>query len=162
MSTLATTHQVRHWGFFAGGEFRTSGKPLQIRSPYDDSLVGTVSRPSDAEVESAVRSAQAAFAQVCALPAHQRAQILHGMAAGISVRRDEFVRVMALEAGKPVKAARVEVDRAIFNFRNAAEETVRIHHEMLALASPPDRDAGAWCGAFPLDRYWPSVRSISP
>jgi acyl-CoA reductase-like NAD-dependent aldehyde dehydrogenase len=44
-----------------------------------------------------------------------------------------LARIMALEAGKPLKASRVEVDRAVFTFAVAAEEAVRIGGEYLPL-----------------------------
>ena len=40
---------------------------------------------------------------------------------------------MAQEAGKPIKAARTEVERAVFTFTIAAEETTRIPGEYLSL-----------------------------
>jgi glyceraldehyde-3-phosphate dehydrogenase (NADP+) len=40
---------------------------------------------------------------------------------------------MAQEAGKPIKAARTEVERAIFTFNVAAEESTRIYGEYLPL-----------------------------
>src|ERR1700751_868429 len=48
-------------------------------------------------------------------------------------RKEEFARTLAQEAGKPIKAARTEVDRAIFTFNVAAEESTRIYGEYLPL-----------------------------
>ena len=42
-------------------------------------------------------------------------------------------RTIALEAGKPIKTARAEVDRAVFTFKVAAEETKRIYGEIVPL-----------------------------
>jgi glyceraldehyde-3-phosphate dehydrogenase (NADP+) len=47
---------------------------------------------------------------------------------------------MALEAGKPLKTARAEVDRAVFTFKVAAEETKRIHGEIFSLDWLPGND----------------------
>src|SRR5258708_12595880 len=41
--------------------------------------------------------------------------------------------MVALEAGKPIKTARVEVDRAVFTFSVAAEEAARVGGEYLPL-----------------------------
>ena len=67
------------------------------------------------------------------LPAWRRAEILSAIANAIEASRDDFGRTIALEAGKPIKAARLEADRAAFTFRVAAEETKRIHGELLQL-----------------------------
>src|SRR5947208_16818315 len=61
----------------------------------------------------------------------------------ISERREQFARTMALEAGKPVRTARAEVDRAIFTFSVAAEEAARIGGEYLPL-DLQEFTAGRW------------------
>ncbi len=55
------------------------------------------------------------------------------MADGISRRSAELVELIAREAGKPIKAARVEVERSILTFRTAAEEAMRINGEVVPL-----------------------------
>jgi glyceraldehyde-3-phosphate dehydrogenase (NADP+) len=58
---------------------------------------------------------------------------LRSIANYISSHKEEFARTMAQEAGKPLKAARTEVERAVFTFTVAAEETTRIPGEYLSL-----------------------------
>lgn len=133
MNKQATAIDVKEWGYLVGGEFRTSGKPLEVLSPYDDSLVGMTFRPTEKDLEDAVQQAVAASAVTAELPTFRRAEILRNMSAGLEIRREELIRVLALEAGKPRKAGSVEVDRAIFNFRNASEEAQRIETEFIPL-----------------------------
>jgi acyl-CoA reductase-like NAD-dependent aldehyde dehydrogenase len=59
--------------------------------------------------------------------------VLRAISAGIEKHRDDLSRIVALEAGKPIKTARVEIDRAIFTFSVAAEEAVRVGGEYLPL-----------------------------
>ncbi len=132
MNRVAST-PVREWGYFIGGEFHVSGDALEVRSPYDGALVGTAYRTPEAEIEEAIRQAQAAFPRVAKLPTYERAAILRRMSEGVEAHQEEFVRLLALEAGKPVKAGRAEVERCIFNLRNAAEEAARLEHELLDL-----------------------------
>ena len=120
-------------GFFLKGSFQTSGKTIEIHSPYDNQLVGLTFEPDDQQVEAAVHEAVAVFSQMAKLPSFRRAEILRRIADGIDARREEFIRTMALEAGKPRKACAVEVDRATLNFRAAAEEAVRMGGELLPL-----------------------------
>ena len=61
----------------------------------------------------------------------------------IAERKEEFARTLALEAGKPIKAARTEVDRAIFTFNVAAEESTRLYGEYLPL-DWQEYTAGRW------------------
>jgi acyl-CoA reductase-like NAD-dependent aldehyde dehydrogenase len=59
--------------------------------------------------------------------------VLRSVAQAISQRKQEFAHTLAAEAGKPIRAARNEVDRAIFTFTLAAEESTRIYGEYLPL-----------------------------
>ncbi|HVN08877.1 MAG TPA: aldehyde dehydrogenase family protein [Patescibacteria group bacterium] len=133
MTTSRQAASSYETGFFLKGSFQTSGKTIDIRSPYDSQLVGVTFEPDDQQVEAAVHEAVAVFSQMAKLPSFRRAEILRRIAEGIDARREEFIRTMALEAGKPRKACAVEVDRATFNFRAAAEEAVRMGGELLPL-----------------------------
>ena len=144
MSKHAATVEAKEWGYFVGGEFRTSGEPLEVRSPFDNSLVATTFWTPEKDIEGAIRRAQAAFAELAALPTYRRAEILRQMSEGIEARREELATVMALEAGKPRKQAAAEVERAVFNLRNASEEAQRIESEFLPLDLHPS-GKGRWC-----------------
>ena len=74
-----------------------------------------------------------AFQVTRKLPAWKRAEVLGRIADGIEAAKEDFARTIALEAGKPIKTARLEAERAAFTFRVAAEETKRIHGELLQL-----------------------------
>lgn len=87
------------------------------------------------------------------------ARALREVAAGLAQRREEFARTLALEAGKPLKAARVEVDRAVFTFTIAAEESTRIYGDWL----PLDLQASA-AGRWAIVRRFPvgPLATITP
>jgi glyceraldehyde-3-phosphate dehydrogenase (NADP+) len=106
---------------------------VEVRSPYDESLVAVVHRAGAKEIEQAIASATAAFEITRKLPAWRRADALEKISAGIAARREEFARAIALEAGKPIRTARLEVDRAVFTFKIAAEESKRIYGEIVPL-----------------------------
>ena len=93
--------------------------------------------------EAAIAAAVKAFGTTRRLPAFERQRVLRRIAQQISERRDEFVRTIVQEAGKPLRLARVEVDRAIFIFNVAAEEATRIHGEYLPL-DWQEFTAGRW------------------
>src|SRR5437899_43092 len=115
MDKRVASVEVREWGNLIGGEFRTSGELLEVRAPYDNSLVANTFWAPEKDIEEAIQLAQAGFAELAALPTYRRAEILRKMSAGVESRQEELVRMMALEAGKPRKAGRAEVERAIFN-----------------------------------------------
>ena len=67
------------------------------------------------------------------MPAFERQRVLRRVAENITQRKEEFAHTLAQEAGKPIKAARSEVERSIFTFTVAAEESTRIYGEYLPL-----------------------------
>src|SRR5207247_1228367 len=87
--------------------------------------------PDDSE--RAIAAADRAFETTRKLPSWKKEEILDKISAGIAARRDEFARTIALEAGKPMKVARAEADRAVFTFKVAAEEAKRIYGEIIPL-----------------------------
>ncbi len=91
-----------------------------VRSPWDGREAGRVAVPSPADVETAVAKAAKIFGETKKLPTYRRAAILRTVVEGILGKREALARTIALEAGKPLKAARVEVDRAAGTFSVAA------------------------------------------
>jgi len=132
MATVTKLHE-KSWPFFLDGKWRAEGEPVQIRSPYDNSVVGSTFRGSAAHAETAIRAAVRAFDVTRKMPAFERKRILLAVSDALRSRSEEFARLMALEAGKPLRTARVEVDRCVFTFATAAEEAVRISGEYLPL-----------------------------
>ena len=132
---------------------------MPVTSPFDGSLVGTTFQAAAKYLDQATRAAVRAFQVTRRIPAYERQRVLAAISGGIAARREEFVLAMAGEAGKPLKAARVEVDRAVFTFRVAAEESVRIGGEWLPLdARPGWEKRSAILRRFPLG----PVAAITP
>ena len=124
---------VQKRGLFVGGQWIEDGSTAEIKSPYDGSRVGVVTLAGPRQIEQAIAASAGAFQVTRKLPAFERQRVLRSISAKIAERREQFARTMALEAGKPIKTARAEVDRAIFTFSVAAEESVRIGGEFLPL-----------------------------
>lgn len=147
----ATRMPVKNWGFFLDGKWLTEGEAFEIHSPFDHSVVGKGFRATAAHAEAAVWAAQRAFETTRRLPAYERQRILRAISEGIRTRAEEFAQLIALEAGKPIKTARAEVDRAVFTFAVAAEEATRIGGEWLPLDwQPATASRAAIVRRFPL------------
>jgi acyl-CoA reductase-like NAD-dependent aldehyde dehydrogenase len=121
------------FGCYVAGQWLQTGDRLEVRSPYDDSLVAVVHRAGPEQIESAIAQATAAFQVTRRMPVWKRSQALEAISADIGERREDLARTIALEAGKPLSAARGEVDRAVFTFKVAAEEAKRIYGEIVPL-----------------------------
>ena len=133
LTIVSTELPVATHGFFVDGRWLEDGDTVEVRSPFDGSVVGRVVQARREHAEAAIAAAVKAFGTTRRLPAFERQRVLRFVAQAISERRDDFSRTLAQEAGKPIKLARIEVDRAIFIFNVAAEEATRIYGEYLPL-----------------------------
>jgi acyl-CoA reductase-like NAD-dependent aldehyde dehydrogenase len=116
------------------GRWVDSPDVLTVSNPADPSTpAGSTYHATPEQYEAAVTAAVAAFEQTKRLPAYERGAILRSISAGIKARREELGRLMALEAGKPIRDALVEVDRATLTFRLGAEEAERMVGEVIPL-----------------------------
>src|SRR5258708_6627632 len=121
-----TATPVRTQGFYLQGKWVEEGTPIEIRAPYDGTPIAQVFQATREHVEKAIQAAVRAFGSTRRLPAFERQRVLRSIAQHIISRKEEFSRTLAHEAGKPLKAARTEVERAIFTFHVAPAETTRI------------------------------------
>src|SRR5882724_6069852 len=136
------TH-VATYGFFLDGKWLEEGNIVDVRAPYDGALIAHVHQGRREHADAAIAAAVKAFGTTRRLPAFERQRVLRQIATGIHDRKEEFARTIALEAGKPIKSARTEVDRAVFVFNIAAEEAVRGYGEYLPL-DWQQSTAGRW------------------
>ncbi len=142
MAQMIATPVATH-GFLLDGKWVEEGDPVEIRAPYDGSVVGRVFQGRREHAEAAIAAAVKAFGTTRRLPAFERQRVLRRVAESIAERKEEFAHTLALEAGKPIKAARSEVERSIFTFTVAAEESTRIYGEYLPL-DWQEFTAGRW------------------
>src|SRR5436853_2261214 len=145
---------------FLAGKWVESDDPLVVTNPADsEHPAGATFHASEAQYEEAVEAAVAAFEVTRTLPAYERGAILRNVSAGIQARRDELGRLIALEAGKPIRDALVEVDRAVITFRLGAEEAERRVGETIPLDIAP-----ASKGRVGITRRFPigPIAGISP
>jgi acyl-CoA reductase-like NAD-dependent aldehyde dehydrogenase len=132
MAQMTITPVATH-GFFLDGKWLEEGDIVEVRAPYDGAVVGRIHQGRREHAEAAIAAAVKAFGTTKRLPAFERQRVLRQIANGIQERKEEFARVLAQEAGKPIKTARIEVERSIFTFNVAAEESVRGYGEYLPL-----------------------------
>ncbi len=128
-----TATPVSTQNFLLDGKWLGEGETLDVHSPYDGAVVGRVFQGRREHAEAAIAAAVKAFGTTRRLPAFERQRVLRHVAHSIAERKEQFAHTIAQEAGKPIKAARSEVDRAIFTFTVAAEESTRISGEYLPL-----------------------------
>ena len=126
--------------FWLAGRLETGPGSLDVRHPWDDHLVATVSTPDPAQVERAVAAAWSCRTALATAPAHVRSGALLHVATRLVERTEEVADLIVEENGKPLKWAQAEVVRAASTFRWAAEEARRWSGEIQRLDTDPSGD----------------------
>jgi acyl-CoA reductase-like NAD-dependent aldehyde dehydrogenase len=157
---MAIVSATRPHPIFLAGRWVESPDVLEVANPADPSTpAGATYHATPEQYEEAVQAAVRAFETTRHLPAYERGAILRSISAGIRERREELGHLLALEAGKPIRDALVEVDRASLTFRLGAEEAERMYGETIPLDLMPSSK-----GRVGITRRFPvgPVAAISP
>jgi acyl-CoA reductase-like NAD-dependent aldehyde dehydrogenase len=126
---MAVTVQERK--LLLDGEWIETGEWQDVDSPYSGETVARVARAGSEHARKALDAAERAMSSP--LPAHERAAILDRVAALLKERHDEVAETISAEAGKPMKAARVEAERAVSTYTMAAVEARRLAGEVVPM-----------------------------
>ena len=94
------------------------GQPLTVENPSTEETLAAVGSASAEQVDAAIASAREAARGWAAIPAVERADLLHEVAARLRKHSDELARTMTLEGGKPLveNADEVSWTAAAFDF----------------------------------------------
>ena len=152
---MATTAAERK--LLIGGDWVETGDWVEVRSPYSGEVVGRVPKAGADETRRAIDAAAEAMREP--LPAHRRAEILVRVAGHLGRRHDEVARLISDEAGKPMKAARVEAKRAMSTYTMAAVEARKLAGEVVPMDAS---QAGEGKLAFTVRKPIGVVGAITP
>ncbi len=141
---------MEYAAWIAGQRVKTAER-RPVRIPYDGSIVAEVCVAGAGEVEAAVKAARAAAAVMREMTAAERAEILHKAYHRLLERGDELALAVSSESGKPIREARVEVERASQTLLFSAEEAHRLAGEVVPMeAAPAGKGHWAITGREPL------------
>jgi len=141
-----------------GDDRVTTSESILVRSPYDGTEIARVPACGAAEVDRAVAAARTAL-RSDPLPAWRRAEILDTAARLLGERIEDYARIIAAEAAKPLKTARVEAARAVSTFTFSAAAARDLTGEMIPMDAS---DAGVDKIGFTLRVPIGVVGAISP
>jgi acyl-CoA reductase-like NAD-dependent aldehyde dehydrogenase len=139
------------------GEWIETGDWQEVRSPYSGEVVGRVPQAGADETRRAIDAAETAMRDP--LPAHKRAEILVRVAGALGRRHEEVARLISDEAGKPMKAAKLEAARAMSTYTFSAVEARKLAGEVVPMDAS---QAGEGKLAFTLRTPHGVVGAISP
>jgi acyl-CoA reductase-like NAD-dependent aldehyde dehydrogenase len=129
-----------HICYIAGAPVRAPGS-IDVLDKFRGTVAARVGCADAGMIDAAFAGAHAARARCAAMPAFERSAALRAISRGLEARRADFEQALVAEVGKPIRDARVELDRAIATFALGAEEAGRITGEYLPLDHAP-RSAG--------------------
>jgi succinate-semialdehyde dehydrogenase / glutarate-semialdehyde dehydrogenase len=118
---------------FINGEWRSarSGRTFEVTNPATAKVIQAVPDGGAEDALDAIAAADEAFAGWASRTAFERSEILHKAYAIMVERKEELARTMTTEQGKPLRAARIEVQYAADFLRWFAEEAKRITGQVL-------------------------------
>ncbi|MCZ4303397.1 2-hydroxymuconic semialdehyde dehydrogenase [Zoogloeaceae bacterium G21618-S1] len=133
-------NQIRN---FINGEYVSTAKTFEKRSPLDNTVIGAVHEAGKAEVDAAVAAARAALDGPWGrMTVGERVDILYAVADGINARFDEFLAAECADTGKPMSLARhIDIPRGAANFKIFADVVKNVPSEFFEMATPDGRGA---------------------
>lgn len=117
--------------FIVAGEKRTSSDLLPVINPYTGEEFARASKAGKSDIEDAIVKMGTQFNKTRVMSSMEKADILKKVAKKLTDNKEEFAKIIAQEAGKPIRNARIEADRAALIFAASAEEAKRIGGEVL-------------------------------
>ena len=128
---------LKEYPYYLANEPRKPNTDLIVTDKYSGEPAYKVARADAAAIDEAIGAATVARGAMAALKAYQRQDVLYHCVRRFEERSDELAMSLCIEAGKPIADSRGEVTRLIDTFRIAAEESVRIHGEIIPMDIAP-------------------------
>ena len=128
---------AKAYPYYLASEAVFANQDLAVTNKYTNE-VSTYTALADAKViDQAIAAAAASQPLLNKMAPYERQNILNHCVKRFEERFDELAHALCIEAGKPIKDSRGEVTRLIDTFRIAAEESVRMHGEVINLEITP-------------------------
>jgi glyceraldehyde-3-phosphate dehydrogenase (NADP+) len=122
---------------FLAGAWTDKPKKIEVRNPFDNSVIDTVPKGDAADVERALSYAERGAKVMAKLTGYERWKILRKAADLMAARNEELGRTISSEEGKIIAEGRGEASRAVETVMGSAEEAKRIHGETVPLDGDP-------------------------
>ena len=154
---------------FIGGEFTSGNTMIEVLNPATGALIGRAPDADMGVVDAALRAADAAQADWGRLPAHTRGLALRAIATKIREKLPELARITALEQGKVLPLAEMEIALTAEYLDYMAEWGRRIEGEVISSDCPGEtmlmfrRPMGVVAGILPWNfPFFMVARKVAP
>ena len=128
---------MRETKLWIDGEWLKATKMYDLTSPFNGETIAKIAKGSPEDVKKAIEGADNAFHSFKKWTAYERAELLYRVVGIMRERKEELAQTLVMEAGKPIKAARGEIDRTIATYQFAAEEAKQVRGETIPLDAAP-------------------------
>jgi len=116
-----------------------------VRNPWDGAVVGEVPDATVADAVTAIDAAASKCTELESWPRFRRHDVLRGVSNRIEAESESWSELITAESGKPIRDARVEVERAARLFSFAADAARDAEESLIPLDSDPrSADRFAW------------------
>jgi glyceraldehyde-3-phosphate dehydrogenase (NADP+) len=122
---------------FLAGNWVDKPKQIEVKNPFDNSVIDTVPRADAADLEKALGFAEGGAKVMAKLSSYERWKILRKAADLMAARNEELGQTISKEEGKVITEGRGEASRAVETIMGSAEEAKRIHGETVPLDADP-------------------------
>jgi acyl-CoA reductase-like NAD-dependent aldehyde dehydrogenase len=122
---------------FIAGSWIDKPKKIEVRNPFDNSIIDTVPKADSGDLEQALAFAERGAKVMAKLSSYERWKILRKAADLMAARNDELGQAISKEEGKVIAEGRGEASRAVETIMGSAEEAKRIHGETVPLDADP-------------------------
>ena len=122
---------------FLEGKWVDKSNKIEVRNPYDNSVIDTVPRSDGGDVERALSFAERGAKVMAKLSGYDRWRILRQAADIMAARNEELGQIISREEGKIIAEGRGETSRGVETIMGSAEEAKRIHGETVPLDGDP-------------------------
>ena len=122
---------------FLEGKWVDKSNKIEVRNPYDNSVIDAVPRADGGDVERALSFAERGAKVMAKLSGYDRWRILRQAADNMAARNEELGQLISREEGKIIAEGRGETSRAVETIMGSAEEAKRIHGETVPLDGDP-------------------------
>src|SRR5207237_1094856 len=106
---------------------------IEVKNPFDGSVVDTVPKADAADVDAALAGAVEGAEIMRRMSGYDRYQILHRAAELMVERANDMGRTISMEEGKTLGEGRFEATRSTETIFLSAEEAKRLTGEVLSL-----------------------------
>ncbi|SDX48406.1 aldehyde dehydrogenase family protein [Salimicrobium album] len=121
---------------YIDGQWVDTEEKAEVLDKYSMEPYASVPQASEKEVDQAVKAAEDAYNEG-PLPPYERFKILKKVSELMQERKEDLALTITKEAGKPLKQARTEIDRATQTVELSAEEAKRISGEGVPVEASP-------------------------